>query len=292
MTVETLEGQGLHTGARSRVRFTARPGPVTLQVGEASATIDALTFDGASRSTRASTRDGRPAIGTVEHLFAALGGLFVRTGLRIEIEGPEVPLVDGGARAFVDAIERLTLEPTKPSLVVVREGTIEVGRSVYSFAPGPEREPDRVHVAVEIDFDDPRLDRRADWYGDPADFRERIAPARTFGFAHEVEALAARGLASHVAPESVVVIAAAGVLHAGRPFRFDEPARHKLLDLIGDLYGHGGPPIGSVRALRPGHAATHEAVQRALSSGLLESRARSIRDPSGIQAPSGGVTSV
>jgi hypothetical protein len=93
--------------------------------------------------------------------------------------------------------------------------------------------------------------------------------ARAFGFAHEVDALAARGLASHVAQESVVVITTDGVLSAGPRFRPDEPARHELLDLVGDLDVHGGPSVGSVRAVRPGHAATHEAVRRALAEDLL-----------------------
>jgi UDP-3-O-[3-hydroxymyristoyl] N-acetylglucosamine deacetylase len=260
----SLEGQGLHSGARCRISFTREPGPVRLRLGDACVRLDELAFDGASRSTHASTIDGRVRIGTVEHLFAALGGMSIRDGVVVEMDGPEVPLVDGGARAFVDALDRLALQSARSSLVVARDGTIEVGRSVYAFS-----RRDAVHVAVEIDFDDARLEANAEWQGDAADFRERIAPARTFGFAHEVDALAARGLASHVAPESVVVITTDGVLSAGSRFRPDEPARHKLLDLVGDLYAHGGPPVGSVRAVRPGHAATHEAVRRALAEDLL-----------------------
>src|SRR5690606_8548586 len=114
-----------------------------------------------------------------------------------------------------------------------------------------------------------RLERHAAWRGDPDDFRERIAPARTFGFAHELDSLLARDLARHVDPASVVVLAVDRVLSAGPPFRADEPARHKLLDLIGDLYAHGGPPAGTVHAIRPGHAATHEAVRRALEEGIV-----------------------
>jgi UDP-3-O-[3-hydroxymyristoyl] N-acetylglucosamine deacetylase len=122
------------------------------------------------------------------------------------------------------------------------------------------------------DFADPRIAKTARWDGDPRDFRERIAAARTFGFAHEVEALAARGLASHVAPESVVVFAPDAVLFSGRPFTADEPARHKLLDLAGDLFVHGGPPIGRVIAHRPGHAATHAAMRDARSMGIVVRR--------------------
>jgi UDP-3-O-[3-hydroxymyristoyl] N-acetylglucosamine deacetylase len=205
-------------------------------------------------------------VGTVEHLFAALAGAGIRSGVSIEIEGPEVPLVDGGARAFFDVLAGLEIEASDPSLRVAREAMIEVGESRYEFRPGA-----RIELDVEVDFD-PRLERRARWSDDPADFRERIATARTFGFDHEVEHLLARGLANHVTPESVVVICKDRILSAGAPFEADEPARHKLLDLIGDLYLHGGPPRGLIRATRPGHAATHEAMRRAVMDGVLIDR--------------------
>jgi UDP-3-O-[3-hydroxymyristoyl] N-acetylglucosamine deacetylase len=267
VTSVTIEGQGLHRGAHARLRFVREAGPVRLRSGGVEARIDELLLDGSARSTCASTRDGRLRIATVEHLFAALGASAIREGVVIEIDGPEIPLVDGGARAFVDALARLEVQPHRaPSLRVERAGSIEVGASLYELfaAAGAE-----VRVAVEVDFGDARLERHAQWDGDALDFRERIAPARTFGFEHEVNELMARGLASHVAPASVVVIAPTEILSAGPSFRTDEPARHKLLDLIGDLYAHGGPPLGSVRATRPGHAATHEAVRRALDRGLL-----------------------
>ncbi|MBX3260283.1 MAG: UDP-3-O-acyl-N-acetylglucosamine deacetylase [Labilithrix sp.] len=263
----TLTGRGLHRGAPASVRFTRAPGAVRLRRRGVEARLAELVMDGSSRSTSATTRDGRIAIGTVEHLFAALGAMSIRDGVVVEIDGPEVPLLDGGAAAFLDALAPLELGPSPPSLAVVRAGTIDVGASRYEVRP-PER-PGEVRVEVEVDFDDLRLERHARWGGDAADFRARVAPARTFGFEHEVEELLARGLASHVARESVVVIARDAILSAGRPFRSDEPARHKLLDLVGDLYAHGGPPSGSVRATRPGHAATHEAMRRGLAEGLL-----------------------
>jgi len=85
----------------------------------------------------------------------------------------------------------------------------------------------------------------------------------------EVEELVRRGLARHVDPASVVVLAPDAVLSAGRAFTPDEPVRHKLLDLLGDLYLHGGPPLGCVRAHRPGHAPNARALRRALAEGVL-----------------------
>lgn len=260
-----IAGQGLHTGARASVRFERAAGPITFVQDAASATLDELEVASATRSTTLATHDGRVRIATVEHVLAALAGLTIQHDLRVIVGGPEMPLADGCAAAFFDALAALGLAPSPPALVVAQPGEIVVGESRYAFEPR-----DAPSLEVTIDFGDPRLANGASWDGTPAAFRAAIATARTFGFAHEVEALAEAGLASHVAPESVVVLAKDEVLFAGRPFSADEPARHKLLDLAGDLYVHGGPPRGCVRAHRPGHAATHEAVRRALAAGILD----------------------
>ena len=155
-----------------------------------------------------------------------------------------------------------------PRLEVARAATFDVGPSRYDFTPGRD-----VEVRVSIQLDDARLAGEASWSGGAEDFVTRIAPARTFALAHEVDELARRGLARHVDPASVVVIAPDAILHAGRPFSPDEPARHKLLDLLGDLYLHGGPPAGRVAAFRPGHAANARAFRRAIAEGVLVPRA-------------------
>ena len=266
-----LDGQGLHTAARGEVRLSRREGPVVLRLsggGEGGSRgehpREELSVIDTTRSTTVATPGGAARLATVEHLFAALGGLSIHEGVAIEVEGREVPLLDGGASAFVAALRALGLSGSEPSLRVVSEAVFEVGQSRYELAP-----MDGVVVEVEIDFGDPRIAPRARWEGDASDFARRIAPARTFGFEREVPELLARGLAGHVAPESVIVIGDDRVLAAGAPYSADEPARHKLLDLVGDLWLHGGPPRGRVRATRPGHAATHEAVRRALASGAM-----------------------
>ena len=254
-----IEGRGLHTGAPASVRFIEDPGPVRFRSNGITVPLDALEADDAERSTR--VRGAGLVVRTVEHLLAALGGLGIRDGLVVEVDGPEIPIMDGGARAFVDALAGFA--PSAPSARIVASGRVVVGASEYTFAPGPMR------VEVAIDFGDDRLAPHAGWDGDPSDFRDRIATARTFGFAHEVETLAERGLARHVPPSSVVVIGDV-ILAAGAPFTPDEPARHKLLDLVGDAYIHGGPFEGQLRATRPGHAATHAAMRHAWACGWLE----------------------
>ena len=245
-----IEGRGLHRGERASVRLSPAPGPVTLN----GVRVAALHIDAVDRST---TVNG---IGTVEHLFAALEARSIREGVAIAVEGPELPLVDGGAAAFCDALRELPDLAPGPRPTIVQSATIDG----YTFAPGPA-----VRVEVAIDFADARIAPEAAWDGDAADFRTRIAPARTFAFERDLGPFLERGLAQHVTPESVVLFTADRILVAGAAFAPDEPARHKLLDLLGDLYLHGGAPIGTLRALRPGHARTHDVMRRALHRGVV-----------------------
>lgn len=217
-----------------------------------------------TRSTTVSGPDGSTRVATVEHLCAALAGMSIHEGVTIEIDGPEIPLLDGAAAAWCRALRALDEPRSTTRLAIAEEAEVAVGASSYVFVPG-----DRVVVEVDVDFDDERLAKTAAWHGDADDFATRIATARTFGFEREVDELIARGLARHVSPEAVVVIGADRVLCAGAPFTPDEPARHKLLDLVGDLWVHGGPPRGLVRATRPGHAATHAAMAQALERGIV-----------------------
>jgi UDP-3-O-[3-hydroxymyristoyl] N-acetylglucosamine deacetylase len=263
-----VDGRGLHTGARGSVAFERREGEVVLRSGGAEIAIEALEVVATNRSTTVASPDGTIQFATVEHVLAALAGLGIYRGVAIVIEGKEAPLADGGARWYADALARLGVPKAPARLRIARSGAVDVGASRYELRCN-ESGDDTVAVEAVVDFDRPGLAGTAQWAGDAEDFVTRIAVARTFGFEHEVPELLARGLASYVTPESVVVIGQERVLSSGAPFTPDEPARHKLLDLLGDLYLHGGPPIGKIRALRPGHAATHEAMRRALAEGLL-----------------------
>lgn len=266
-----VEGQGLHSARRSAVVFERHDGPLVLRQpharGVAEVSLDRVRVVDTSRSTTIASVDAAEEgvrVATVEHLFAALAGLGVHEGLVVTIEGPEVPLVDGGAKAFAEAVVAVGARASSSRLRVVEDGAIAVGTSTYEF-----RRSDDVSLEVAVDFGDARFDGTARWDGDAHDFTSRIAAARTFGFEHEVMDLLAKGLASHVAPESVVVVCKDRVLSSGSPFRADEPVRHKLLDAMGDLFVYGGPPRGHVRAFRPGHHATHEAMARAFDLGLV-----------------------
>jgi UDP-3-O-[3-hydroxymyristoyl] N-acetylglucosamine deacetylase len=263
-----IDGLALHSGTRARVVLARRKGLVSLRAGGLEALVRELTPASTLRATTVQAHSGALRVGTVEHLFAALAGLGIHEGLTITLEeGAELPLLDGGASRWVEMIEALDLAGSPPPTRVTREDVVEVGSSRYQFSPaGSSR------VEVLLDLDDRRLTATAAWGGDAGDFRDRIAPARTFVLERDVQELVRDGLARHVDPASVVVIAPEAIRHAGRAFVADEPARHKLLDLMGDLYLHGGPPLGLVRAFRPGHTASAAALERARATGVIAER--------------------
>jgi len=258
----TLDGIGLRSGRRASVTLVARRGPVALgEAGRERPLAEAQAED-ADRTTV--LRAGGGLVATVEHLLAACAALGLHDGLSVQVRGGELPLLDGGALAFARALLELRVASSSPRMMVVRDETLSFRESRYTFRRAPG-----TRVAVRLSFDDGRLDPAASWDGGADDFVARIAPARTFAFAHEVAALVAAGHAAHVDPGSVVVIAPDGILASGAPFRADEPARHKLLDLLGDLFVYGGPPRGAVDAFRPGHRATHAIIRQALERGVV-----------------------
>ncbi len=257
-----LTGVGLFSGASCAVRLVRAPGPLTVTLGGAAIPLAALEVRSADRRVVLGT--GATTVELFEHVAAALAGRGVHAGVRVEVQGPELPLLDGGAAAFYEALVTLDAPRSGPSLEVARDAELAEGESRYAF-----RRAAGVELEVTIDFGLAWMNPSAAWRGDADDFARRIAPARTFVTAGEIEELANRGLAAHADPKSVVVLDASGPRAAGAPCLPDEPARHKLLDLAGDLFLHGGPPRGAVRALRPGHAATHRAVKRALAEGIL-----------------------
>jgi UDP-3-O-[3-hydroxymyristoyl] N-acetylglucosamine deacetylase len=264
-----FHGRGLHSGARCSVELARRPGPVGFRTPYDYVVREALQVVRTDRGVKVTAPEAHFELELVEHLFAALGGLSVQEGISISIQGPEVPLQDGGAREFAAALVALGSEPTPPALHIERRGHVAVGDSLYEFVPEPQ-----IHVSVEVAFNGCGAEA-ADWDGSAAQFLAEIAPARTFGFRADYDALRACGRAAFIDPHSVIVLREDGSCLGGAPRRTPgELARHKLLDLIGDLYLFGGPPLGRVRAVRPGHTATHRAVRVALAQGLLRRKSK------------------
>jgi UDP-3-O-[3-hydroxymyristoyl] N-acetylglucosamine deacetylase len=198
------------------------------------------------------------SIDTVEHLLSALQGLGV-DDVAVHVDGPELPILDGSAAPFVILIHEAGLRPlSAPRRYLKVLKPIEVVRGNKSVRISPA---DHLKISYTIGFDHPLLrHQELQTRVTPESYVELIAPARTFGFLHEVEMLRRAGLALGGSLENAVVIGESGVLNK---LRFeDEFVRHKVLDLIGDMALLGHPLVGHIEAHRAGHAMHAAAATR------------------------------
>ena len=268
-TSVSIEGVGLHSGHPVRARFRPAPaghGIVFRRMDRRGARVPAQV-DSASTFDYATTLSaGGVSVGTVEHVLSAAYGEGL-DNCTIELDGPEVPIVDGSALPFVRLFHAAGFERLdEPVGTLSVSETVEVsrdGRGV-SFRPdGPG-----LTITYEIDFPHPVVGRQELTVAiRPEEYSTRIAPARTFGFAKDVEALRARGLARGGSLHNAVVLADAGVLSGPLRFR-DEFVRHKVLDLVGDLALLGVVLDGHIHARRAGHA-LHIEFARALAAASV-----------------------
>jgi UDP-3-O-[3-hydroxymyristoyl] N-acetylglucosamine deacetylase len=192
------------------------------------------------------------SISTVEHVLSALAGLGVDNAL-IEVDGPEMPIMDGSSLAFVEAIEQAGIRvlPRQRKVVkVLRKVSVELGRAHAELTPSEAG----LHFDVEIDFDDAAIGRQRRLFTlEPRAFRRDIASARTFGFLKDAEKLRGMGYALGASLENTVVVDSDGVMNPDGLRYGDEFVRHKILDAIGDLSLAGATLQGSYRAFCPGH---------------------------------------
>ena len=267
--VALFAGQGLHTGQHVRVAVK----PASPDTGVVFVRSDLVERDNripargeAVVQTRLGTVVANAAgasVSTVEHLMAALAALGVDNAV-VELDGPEVPVMDGSSAPFVKLIDRVGLRSQgAPRRYIEILEPIEVVDGDRRVALVPA---DRFEMSFEIDFDSDAIGRQSvDLVMDEAGFRRELADARTFGFAQEVEALRRAGLARGGSMDNVVVIEGDRVLNPEGLRRPDEFVRHKALDALGDLYLLGAPLIGRFEGLKSGHDMNNALVRALLA---------------------------
>ncbi|MGD2132678.1 MAG: UDP-3-O-acyl-N-acetylglucosamine deacetylase, partial [Maricaulaceae bacterium] len=264
-----FSGVGLHSG--ERVRATVRPAAMNtgivfrrtdLPEGENEIELRPDAVADTQLGTTISNRFGA-SVATVEHLLAALVGVGVNNAV-VDVDGPEIPAMDGSARPFVKVLARAGLDRLAAPRQVIRvlktiEVSVEGKRARFEPA-------DNLEIDATITFDDPAIGRqRALFEHDPARFADEIAPARTFAFLHDVEALHEAGLARGGSLENCVVLNADGVMNEDGLRYADEFARHKVLDILGDLALAGRMIFGRYVAERPGHALNNLALRELMA---------------------------
>jgi UDP-3-O-[3-hydroxymyristoyl] N-acetylglucosamine deacetylase len=250
-------GVGVHSGERARVSI--RPAPAgsgivfirtdLVRDNRVPVTAAAVTQ---TRLCTVIANDAGVTVATIEHLMAALAALEVDNAV-IEVDGPEVPIMDGSALPFVQLLDRAgrrRQEAERRFIEILEPIEVIDGDKTVRLTPA-----DRFEMAFEIAFPTKAIGRqRVDLHVTEDSFREELADCRTFGFLSEVQALREAGLARGGSLDNAVVIDGDRILNPEGLRRPDEFVRHKALDAVGDLYVLGSPIRGRFEGIYAGHA--------------------------------------
>jgi UDP-3-O-[3-hydroxymyristoyl] N-acetylglucosamine deacetylase len=253
----SLTGTGVHSGAPVSITLCPADGDTGLRFLISNGDADGIEIAADQQWVTGVTLctvlgDGNGAsVATVEHVLAALRGLGVDNAL-IEIDSAEVPIMDGSAAPFVEAIDEVgltELEAPRRFLKVLKPVRVEDGGAIGELTPH-----NGFKIDVEIDFETPLIGtQKIEIDVNPGSFRRDLARARTFGFMRDVERLWAAGLALGASLENTVAIGDDRIINR-EGLRFaDEFVRHKALDAVGDLTLAGAPILGAFRSCRGGH---------------------------------------
>jgi UDP-3-O-[3-hydroxymyristoyl] N-acetylglucosamine deacetylase len=250
-------GIGLHSGRKVGMTLVpaAPDAGIVFRRTDAGAEIRASWANAieSPRCTVLSNGEGI-TIGTVEHLMAALAGAEIDNAI-VEIDGPEVPIMDGSSEPFLFLIECAGVveqDAARRAIKVLKPVRVDDGGGLVELLPDHG-----FSLNFEIDFANPMISRQDICVVfDAATFKSELSRARTFGLLDEVHRLRAAGFGRGGSLDNVVVVSGDHVLNAGGLRYADEFVRHKLLDAVGDLYLAGGPIIGRFRGVRSGHAHT------------------------------------
>ena len=263
-----ISGIGLHTG--QRINMTLRPAEAGTgivfhrKIGERTVTIEATSANVVNTQMATVIGKGDVRVSTVEHLLSALAAYGV-DNLHIDIDGPEVPIMDGSAAPFASIIEEAGQRhhhQSRKFLAIRKPVSVIDGEKRVSIIPSRF-----FRITFDIAFQHPciALQQRSVKVSSSV-FRRDLAPARTFGFLRDVENLKAAGLARGGSLENAIVVDDERILNPeGLRFQ-DEFVRHKILDAIGDLSLIGYPILGHVRAFKAGHDINHQLVEKLLDT--------------------------
>jgi len=303
-----IEGVGLHTGSYVSMRFKPAPENHGIRFqrcdleGKPIILADVSKVVSTNRGT--TLQEGQAQVWTVEHVLSSLAGLGIDNVL-IEMNGPEIPIKDGSAIEFVHALEsagKIQQEAPREYFKITEPISFEDPETGAEFLAMPA---DKLEITTMIDFNSKTLAPQYATLDAISDFKKEIAPCRTFVFLHELEKLIDQNLIKGGDLDNAIVIVdrmmnqeeldilarklnkpsvkveKEGVLNTIKLYFDNEPARHKLLDVLGDLALVGKPIIGNILTKKPGHRLNVE-FAKLLKKKMIEQRRMSgipIYDP-------------
>lgn len=260
-----VEGVGLHMGARASVELRPHAGP-GIRFQRDGTTISATLANVVDTRLATTLGVGGVRVAMVEHLCAALVGAGI-DAVEVAVDGPELPVLDGSALPWLEAIDGAGTADTDAPLspFVVSQAVIVSRDGGWARVdPAPAFDLD-----VTVEFGHPRIGAQRFTGRAAGDvFRTEIAPARTFGFLRDADALRAAGLARGASLENTVVYDDHGVMNPGGLRWPDEAVRHKALDAVGDIALLGAPLLGKLTTYRAGHSLHRDLIEALLASPL------------------------
>lgn len=287
-----LKGVGVHAGVEATLTLkpaSANTGIVFVRSfadqAPRKATVSRTSVQATDLATVLGDRSGA-LVSTVEHVLAAFSGLAIDNAI-VEIDGPEVPILDGSAADFVTAVDVAGVSEVRGRrkyLKVLKPIRVENGTSFGELLPYDAG----FRLEVEIEFAHDAIGRqRFAATMSPAVFRRELAGARTFGFLKDVERLRAAGYARGAALENTVCLDDGGVINPDGLRFSDEFVRHKALDAVGDLALAGLPLLARYRSFRGGHKLNFQVVDALFADrsayAIVEAPSRPVRDTVGAE---------
>ncbi|HVT81036.1 MAG TPA: UDP-3-O-acyl-N-acetylglucosamine deacetylase [Phycisphaerae bacterium] len=273
----SISGRGLFTSAEATLTFKPAPvghGIVFVRTDlSRPVRIPALVQHVTKRSRRSAIKSGADAVETIEHCMSAVAGLGI-DNLEIQVTGPEVPGVDGSSLPFVELLQKAGIveQPAERQYLTIST-PVEVRDGSATIIAAPPT-ADEFQIIYDLDYGNIEpIKQQLFAYELNGAFPQEIAPARTFVTKVEAEALRARGLGTHLQAGDVLVLDTTGPI--GTSYRFpNECVRHKVLDLIGDLYLLGCPIRGKIVAYKSGHSLNHAMVRKLTQMLQAQRRAK------------------
>jgi UDP-3-O-[3-hydroxymyristoyl] N-acetylglucosamine deacetylase len=286
----TCEGVGLHTGVPVTMGLLPAPPDhgIVFLVGPERVRVPVCPESLLNGHYATTIGVERIQIQTVEHLLAAVRGLGI-DNLLVELDGPELPAMDGSSAPFVS----LLYAAGREAQVAVRPPALRVAESIrvgdehrwLQILPAPE-----FRISYTLDHEHPAVGVQvASFVPSERVFVEELAPARTYGFLKDIELLRQQGLALGGSLANAVVVGQERILNGALRFH-DEFVRHKILDVIGDLALVGRPVLGHVVARNAGHALNHLLVRELVKTARRWEDAAPRRTPLHVEAPWQGAT--
>jgi UDP-3-O-[3-hydroxymyristoyl] N-acetylglucosamine deacetylase len=258
-------GIGVHSGKKTQLTLK----PASKDAGVVFIRTDVTEVDNQVLANYASVSDSTLAtsisntagvkVTTIEHLMAALWGCGIDNVL-VEIDGAELPVMDGSSKPFVFMIEcsgKKLLNAPRKYLKLLKSIKVEDNGSIIEAIPA-----ETMSIDLTIDFQSSIIGRQNLIFSDPKQFNSEIADARTFGFLHELDYLQSKGLAKGASLDNAIGIDNNVILNHDGLRHKNEFVRHKILDMIGDFYTSGGSLVGAITSYKPSHSLNNQFLHK------------------------------